>query len=70
MLDPEIRIPHQNDFELPPPLQDVVGPSKVTHKFLPKQGEIDGLDGLLFKIIELDDGRLDTVFQPQKCISC
>ena len=124
MLDPQIRIPDQSDFELPPPLQDVVDPSKVTHKFLPKQGEIDRLinqinkkvlrdtkldmnlrdlraayltsphfrdiylnlnqnkvpigkgavrrleqnarnymlyDGLLFKIIELDDGRLDTV---------
>ena len=41
VLDPQIRIPHQSDFELPPPLQDVVDPSKVTHKFLPKQGEID-----------------------------
>ena len=124
VLDPQIRIPNQNDFELPPPLQDVVDPSKVTHEFLPKQGEIDRfinqinkkvlrdtklrmnlrdlkaayltsphfrdiylnltqnkvplgkgaarrleqnarnymlLDGLLFKIIELEDGRLDTV---------
>ena len=109
---------------MPPPLQDIVDPSKVTHKFFPKQGDIDRLinqinkkvlrdtklsmnlrdlkaayltsphfrdiylnltqnkvplgkgaakrlkqnarnymilDGLLFKIIELDDGRLDTV---------
>ena len=124
VLDPQIRFPDQSDFELPPPLQDVVDPSKVTHKFLPRQGEIDRLinqinkkvvrdtklsmnlrdlkaayltsphfrdiylnltqnkvplgkgaarrleqnarnymllDGLLFKIIELDDGRLDTV---------
>ena len=124
VLDPQIRIPDQSDFELPPPLQDVVDPSKVTHKFLPRQGEIDRLinqinkevlrdtmlsmnlrdlkaayltsphfrdiyinltqnkvplgigaarrleqnarnymllDGLLFKIIELGDGRLDTV---------
>ena len=124
MLEPQIRIPDQSEFELPPPLQDVVDPSKVTHKFLPKQGEIDRLinqinkkvlrdtkfnmnlrdlraayltsphfrdiylnltqnkvplgkgaagkleqnarnymlpDNLLFKIIELDDGRLDTV---------
>ena len=43
VLDPQIRIPDQSDFELPPPLQDVVDPSKVTHKFLPKQGEIDRL---------------------------
>ena len=124
VLDPQIRIPDQSDFELPPPLQDVVDPSKVTHKFMPKQGEIDRLinqinkkmlrdtklnmnlrdlkaayltsphfrdiylnltqnkvplrkgaarrleqntrnymllDGLLFKIIELDDRSLDTV---------
>ena len=40
VLDPQIRIPDQSDFELPPSLQDVVDPSKVTHKFLPKQGEI------------------------------
>ena len=124
MLDPQIRIPDQNDFELPLPLQDVVDPTKITHKFLPIQGEIDRLmnqinkkvlrdtklsmnlrdlkaayltsphfrdiylnltqnkvplakgaarrlkqnarsymllDGLLFKIRELGDGRLDTV---------
>ena len=120
VLDPKIRIPDQSDFELPPLLQDIVDPSKITHKFLPKQGEIDQinkkvlrdtklsmnlrdlraaylqsphfrdiylnlthnkvplgkgaakrleqnarnyliLDGLLFKIIELEDGRLDTV---------
>ena len=43
MLAPQIRIPDQSDFELPPPLHYVVDPSKVTHKFLPKQGEIDRL---------------------------
>ena len=41
VLDPQIRIPDQSDFELQTPLQDVVDPGKVTHKFLPKQGEID-----------------------------
>ena len=124
VLDPQIRIPDQSDFELPFSLQDVVDPSKVRNKLLPKQGGIDRLinqinkkvlrdtklsmnlrdlkaayltsphfrdiylnltqnkvalgkgaarrleqnarnymllDGLLFKIIELDDGRLDTV---------
>ena len=124
VLDPQIRIPDQSDFELPTPLQNIVDPSKITHKFLPKQGEIDRLinqinkkvlrdtklsmnlrdlraaylqsphfrdiylnltqnkvplgkgsakrlehsarsylilDGLLFNIIELEDGRLDTV---------
>ena len=43
VLGPKIRIPDQSDFGLPPPLQDVVDPSKVTHKFLPRQGEIDRL---------------------------
>ena len=36
VLDPQIRIPDQSDFELPTPLQDIVDPSKITHKFLPK----------------------------------
>ena len=31
VLDPQIRISDQSDFELPTPLQDVVDPSKVTH---------------------------------------
>ena len=124
VLDPKIRIPDQSNLEIPPPLQEIVDPSKITHKFLPKQGDIDRLikqinkkvlrdtklnldlrdlraaylqsphfgdiylnlsqnrvplgkgaakrleqnaqnylilDGLLFKIIELEDGRLDTV---------
>ena len=43
VLDPQIRIPDQSDFELQPPLQDILDPSKITHKFLPKQGEIDRL---------------------------
>ena len=43
VLDLQVRIPDQSDFELPPPLQDVVDPSKVTHKFLPRQGDIDRL---------------------------
>ena len=43
VLDPQIRIPDQSDFDIPPPLQEIVDPSKITHKFLPKQGEIDRL---------------------------
>ena len=43
VLDPQIRIPDQSTFELPPPLQDMVDPSKISHKFLPEQGEIDRL---------------------------
>ena len=41
LLAHQIRIPDQS--ELPSLLQAVVDPSKVTHKFLPKQGEIDRL---------------------------
>ena len=36
VLDPQIRTPDQSDFEIPPPLQDIVDPSKITHRFLPK----------------------------------
>ena len=43
VLDPQIRIPDQSDFEIPPPLQDIVDPSKIRYIFLPKQGEIDRL---------------------------
>ena len=43
VLDPQIKIPDQSDFELPPPLQGVVDSSKGTHKFLLKQGKIDRL---------------------------
>ena len=43
VLDPQIRIPDQSNFELPSPLQSVVHPSKITHRFLPKQGEIGRL---------------------------
>ena len=43
VLDSQIRIPEQSDFEIPPPLQEIVDPSKITHKFLPKQGYIDRL---------------------------
>ena len=58
VLDPQIRIPDQSDFELPPPLQDVVDPSKVTHKFLPKQGEIDRLINQINKKV-LRDTKLN-----------
>ena len=49
VLAPQIRIPDQGDFELPPPLHDVVDPTKVTHKFLPKQREIDRLSTRLIR---------------------
>ena len=36
VLDPQIRIPDQSDFELPPPLQDVVDPSTGYTQILTK----------------------------------
>ena len=40
-LDPEIRIPTEEDFVLPPPLESLLDKSKMAYKFLPKQGDID-----------------------------
>ena len=42
-LDPEIRIPSEEDFVLPPPLESLLNKSKMAYKFLPKQGDIDRL---------------------------
>ena len=54
VLDPQIRIPDQSDFESPSPLQSVVDPSKIAHKFLPKQGEIDRLINQINKKVMRD----------------
>ena len=43
VLDPEIKIPQDEDFIEPPSLGDVVDPTKITHKFLPKQDEVEKL---------------------------
>ena len=43
ILDPEIRIPTEEDFVLPPPLESLLDKAKVAYKFLPKQGDIDRL---------------------------
>ena len=43
ILDPEIRIPTEEDFVLPPPLESLLDKAKMTYKFLPKQGDIDRL---------------------------
>ena len=40
-LDPEIRIPTEEDFVLPPPLESLLDKAKTAYKFLPKQGDID-----------------------------
>ena len=42
-LDPEIRIPTEEDFVLPPPLESLLDKAKMAYKFLPKQGNIDRL---------------------------
>ena len=42
-LDPEIRIPIEEDFVLPPPLESLLDKAKMAYKFLPKQGDIDWL---------------------------
>ena len=42
-LDPEIRIPTDEDFVLPPPLESLLDKAKTAYKFLPKQGDIDRL---------------------------
>ena len=43
MLDPEIRIPTEEDFVLPPPLESLLDKAKTAYKFLPKQGDINKL---------------------------
>ena len=42
-LEPEIRIPTEEDFVLPPPLESLLDKAKMAYKFLPKQGDIDSL---------------------------
>ena len=42
-LDPEIRIPTEEDFILPPPLESLLDKAKMAYKFLPKQEDIDRL---------------------------
>ena len=42
-LDPEIKIPTEEDFVLPPLLESLLDKAKMAYKFLPKQGDIDKL---------------------------
>ena len=42
-LDPDIRIPNDEDFVLPPPLESLLDKAKTAYKFLPKQEDIDRL---------------------------
>ena len=43
MLDPEIRIPTDEDFVLLPPLESLLDKTKTAYKFLPRQSDIDRL---------------------------
>ena len=43
MLDPEIRIPTDEDFVLPPLLESLLDKAKTAYKFLPRQSDIDTL---------------------------
>ena len=43
ILDPEIRIPTEEDFVLPPPLESLLDKAKMAYNFLPKQGDMDRL---------------------------
>ena len=42
-LDPEISLPTEEDFILPPPLESLLDKAKMAYKFLPKQRDIDRL---------------------------
>ena len=43
VLYPEIKIPFDTDFVMPPSLENVADVTKITHKFLPKQDEVERL---------------------------
>ena len=43
VLEPEVRTPTEDDFIIPPPLENLVDKEKMICKFLPKQGDIDRL---------------------------
>ena len=43
MIDPEIRIPTDEDFVLPSLLESLLDKAKMAYKFLPKQSDIDRL---------------------------
>ena len=54
ILDPEIRIPTEEDFVLPPPLESLLDKAKMAYKFLPKQGDIDRLIAKINKKVLTD----------------
>ena len=50
-LDPKIKIPTEEDFVLPPPLESLLDKAKMAYKFLPKQGDIDRLIAKINKVL-------------------
>ena len=52
--DPEIRIPTEENFVLPPPLESLLDKDKMAYKFLPKQGDIDRLTAKINKKVLRD----------------
>ena len=53
-LDPEIRIPTEEDLVLPPPLESLLDKAKKAYKFLPKQSDIDRLIAKINKKVMRD----------------
>ena len=43
VLDPEVQAPNEEDFIRPPPLEELVDPTKVKQTFIPRQGELTKL---------------------------
>ena len=43
VLDPEVRAPNEEDFIRPPPLEELVDPTKIKQTFIPRQGELTKL---------------------------
>ena len=53
-LDPEIRIPNDEYFVLPPPLKSLLDKAKTAYEFLPKQGDLDRLTAKINKKVLRD----------------
>ena len=43
ILDPEVRVPKEEDFIKPPPLEELVDPTQIKKTFIPRQGELTKL---------------------------
>ena len=43
ILDPEVRAPNEEDFIRPPPLEELVDPTKIKQTFIPRPGELTKL---------------------------